>query len=534
MYIIGSHIITPLGEGVECNYQAVLKGLTTIKRHEDSSLLSEPFQAALFEQELSHNERYTRLEQLCIDCAEVALQQCGIDPSKRTVFILSTTKGNIELLQPKYEIEAISPAYSGKRIAEYFGNQATPIVVSNACTSGVCAQITAMRLLQTGMFDYAVVIGVDLLSAFIISGFNSLKALSDEPCRPYDKDRKGLNLGEAVACMVVSRKPVSGCVSMISGNICNDANHISGPSRTGEGSMRVLKSVVKNFDTDNIAVINAHGTSTLYNDEMESIAIERAGLADIPVNSLKSIFGHTLGAAGILESLLTIRALKDGIILPTRNFNQSGVSRAIKVSNEIRTTDKKAFIKLMSGFGGCNAAILYSLEQPASIQPQQSINIKTIAHQTLNSETDNLETTYREQVDNYPKFFKMDKLSRAGFVATELIAKKAEIHEDCAVVIFTSTGSLANDLNYQRTINDFPSPALFVYTLPNIVTGEIAIRHHLQTETSCYLLPSEDWNLMQQIVESTAVANNCSQVLYGWLEAYDDHYYAKMKLVVRS
>ncbi len=530
MYIIGSHIITPLGEGIENNYQAILKGLTAIKWYNDPRLLSEPFYASLFPQTLNYSRQYSRLEQLCIDCAKVAIQQSNIEPSKRTVFILSTTKGNIELLQPDYDIETISPAYSVKRIAGYFGNHTTPIVVSNACTSGVCAQITAMRLLQTKEYDYAVVIGIDLLSAFIISGFNCLKVLSNEPCRPYDNNRKGLNLGEAVACMVISRQPTSDCVSMRAGSICNDANHISGPSRLGEGSMRVLKSVIKDFDTTDIAVINAHGTSTMYNDEMESIAIERAGLARIPVNSLKSIFGHTLGAAGILESLITIRALKDGIILPTRNFNQLGVSRNIKVSNEIRHTDKRAFIKLMSGFGGCNAAILYSLEQTSERKVQPEINIKTIAQQSLTSEHDNLESMYRLHVTDYSKFFKMDKLSRAGFIATELIAGQRGIHEDCAVIIFTSTGSLANDLNYQKTMNEYPSPALFVYTLPNIVTGEIAIRHKLQTETSCYLLPEKSWSDMEIIVRATMAASQCSQALYGWLDATENGYAADLRL----
>ena len=531
MYIIGSHIITPLGEGIEANFNAITAGQSGIRQYNDETLLPTPFYASRFPKKRT-NSTYNSFEQLCIDCAGPAIRQADInaaDPT--TIFIISTTKGNIEALSQTNDIETISPAESAKRIARYFENQNTPIVVSNACTSGVCAQITALRLINAGLYNNAVVIGVDILSEFIITGFNCLKALSDQPCKPYDANRNGLNLGEAAACMIISNKYRPDSIQLINGSICNDANHISGPSRTAEGSMRVLQQIVS--ETDNLALINAHGTSTLYNDEMESIAVERAGLIDIPVNSLKSIFGHTMGAAGILETLITIQALRNNIILPTRNFQQLGVSRNIKVSNQQTKTDKKQFIKLMSGFGGCNAAMLCSLT------PQQPLKynapyLTDIANVKLTSATDDINEIYKQQIEHYPKYLKMDMMCRLGFIATELIAKQQTLNADCAVIIFSRSGSLLNDINYQHTISDFPSPALFVYTLPNIVTGEIAIRHHLLTETSCYLLPYDDWDMIHKIVETTAAATNCSQVLYGWLEATPDNFCADMRLAQRN
>ena len=527
MYLIASHIITPLGEGIEANYQAIINGKTGISKHYDTSLLPTAFYASRFVSDTISGDN--RFEQLCIRCAEPAIRQISIDTTDpRTIFILSTTKGNIEALATNHDIEHISPADSAKRIALYFNNKNTPIVVSNACTSGVCAQITALRLLQAGLYDNAVIIGADILSEFIITGFNCLKALSDLPCRPYDSERKGLNLGEAAACMIVSNKPKSGCVQLVSGSICNDANHISGPSRTAEGSLRVLQDIMP-ANVSDIAVINAHGTSTLYNDEMESIAVDRAKLTEIPVNSLKSIFGHTMGAAGILETILTARALQEHTILPTRNFEHLGVSRNIKVSSQPQTTNKQHFIKLMSGFGGCNAAMLYSLKQ----ENEHHINIPTltdIAQVRLSSQTDNLDAIYQQSIEHYAKYLKMDPLCRLGYVATELIAKQQPLGTDCAIAVFSHAGSLLNDIRYQNTISEFPSPALFVYTLPNIVSGEIAIRHQLRTETSCYLLPFADWDMIDKIAALTLASTGYQNILYGWLETNNEGFYADWRL----
>lgn len=542
MYLLSSHIITPLGEGLAANYDAIMQGKSALRRYENPALLPTPFFASLFKEgAIDLVEGYSRFESLCIRCAAVAIKKADIDTADgRTLFVLSSTKGNIEALATTQETETVGLAESAQRIARYFGNHNAPLVVSNACTSGVCAQIAALRLLRSGYYDHAVIIGCDVQSAFIISGFQSLKALSDEPCMPYDADRKGLNLGEAAACMVLSNRRKS-TIELLQGSICNDANHISGPSRTAEGSLRVLQEVIKDVDKQKIAVINAHGTSTIYNDEMESIAVERAGLQEITVNSLKSVFGHTMGAAGILESLLTAYALERNTILPTRNFHKLGVSRAIKVSSTAQQiTEKPYFIKLLSGFGGCNAAMLYKIgntETYTEIEtyrefdsPKLQSSLSDIHRVCLSSEKHNLTDLYHQYAADYPKFLKMDLLSKTGFIAAELLAHEETLPQDCAVLIFTHAGSLRNDIRYQHTIADFPSPALFVYTLPNIVTGEIAIRHHLLAETSCYVLPNEDWNMMRQVVAATMQNQPSSMVLYGWVDTEGDNFFADIRL----
>lgn len=211
-------------------------------------------------------------------------------------------------------------------------------------------------------YDAAVVIGADVLSPFIVAGFQSLKALSDEQCRPFSANRKGLNLGEAAATVVYQvADDNSDGWRMLAGAVRNDANHISGPSRTGEGSYRALLSVLgsSKLTASDLACLNVHGTSTLYNDEMESIAINRAGLNAVPVNAMKGYYGHTLGAAGVLETLLTMRAVEERKIPATRGFDELGVTNPVLVSSESLDTQKRAFVKLLSGFGGCNAAAVF-------------------------------------------------------------------------------------------------------------------------------------------------------------------------------
>ena len=141
----------------------------------------------------------------------------------------------------------------------------------------------------------------------------------------------------------------------------NDAYHISHPSKSAEGSYRALTKVMEEIDPELISMVNLHGTATMFNDEMEAVALERAGLSNIPVNSLKGYFGHTLGAAGLLETLVTMSAFEDGFGLGTRGFSELGVSRKINISSENRKAVEKRFIKLISGFGGCNAAMMYEM-----------------------------------------------------------------------------------------------------------------------------------------------------------------------------
>ncbi len=579
-YIIADNIISPLGETSEENYLSVKVGRSGIRAYEPGTCnIPEGFYASLL---------FEDFETLALKSAQKAIANGRLElKGKRTAFILSSTKGNIE--------ENISLADSAQRIASQLGIDSKPIVVCNACISGLSALILGNRLIDSGLYDSAIVCGCDTPRQFILSGFQSLKALSPEPCRPFDMERMGLNLGEAAATLILSKNSIQGnSWRMGDGFIRNDAFHISTPSKTADGLylslQRTLESFTKEISStckqidlkEHLAFINAHGTATLFNDQMESVAIGRAGLSDLPANAYKSFWGHTMGAAGILETIISMKAIDDDTILGTRVFSELGVSGKMNICAENRPTDKKGFIKMLSGFGGCNATI-WAAKNPErenialSQKEQQECEFTTthairitpeevvLDHQKLWEGNQNanekleeqegaghhslLTFLYKQMIGNYPKFYKMDGLSRLGFVASEILlnAEKGDtdverreeegerLLEERAIIFFNHSSSIASDRNYKESINDkdnyFPSPSIFVYTLPNIVTGEIAIRNHFHGETSFFILPDKDERMMEEILQASCRDAQSKSFLTGWIDYEDErHFEADLKI----
>lgn len=366
VYIVSDNITSPLGNTSEENFKQVKAGTTGIRLINNPVLSPEPFYASLFK-EVPSTGNYTRFEHYCIESIKDALASASVSlHSPDTVFILSTTKGNIELIEKESNNEQLKERVSlfntAKIIGGYFNAVNRPLVVSNACISGVLAIVIAKRLLQSGQYKNAVVTGADVLSQFIVSGFQSLHAMSDEACKPFDKNRKGINLGECAATVVLSTEKGNSVIEVKGGASSNDANHISGPSRTGHELANAITQTLQESGVaaQELSFISAHGTATLYNDEMEAKAFAHAGLSEIPLHSLKAHFGHTLGAAGVLESILTYKSLQDGIILPSRNYSEYGVPGHVTISQTLVGSEKHHALKTASGFGGCNAAIIYS------------------------------------------------------------------------------------------------------------------------------------------------------------------------------
>lgn len=559
VFKIADSIISPLGETTRENYLAVKAGRAKLCRYEHHWQIPEPFTASLLTEEQNQRlktEGLTRFEAMAYYSIVGALRQTNLDvKAKNVVLILSTTKGNIELLaeQPA-DKSPIYPGTAAQRIADKLGITTTPITVCNACISGVSAIILALRLLEAQCYDYAIVCGADTQNPFTISGFQSLKAVSDEACKPFDLERTGLNLGEAAATLVLAREPHQDKGWAIKrGAVRNDAFHISSPSKNGEGARLALAAITEGEAAEGLAFINAHGTATMFNDQMESVAIERAGLNETPVNAYKGYFGHTLGAAGVLETILSMAAADDHTILGTRGFEERGVSGKIKLSNQNAATNGQQFIKMISGFGGCNGAILgvksgevkseklriteLNMTHTVEITPKAvTVDDKQMACEGEGKAL--LTDLYKRYIDNYPKFYKMDPLCRLGFVASELLLqaegdRRDTPRNDRAIILFNRSSSIQADEAYQASIQDaedyFPSPAAFVYTLPNIVTGEIAIRNHYQGETSFYILPERNDQLMQQILDASLGDKTTKSILGGWIDyENDENFVAKV------
>lgn len=564
--VLADNVISPLGETSEENYQAVKEGKSAIHAYAPMTAgIPNGFVASLLSSDF---------EELAFRSAQKAIDASGINiSSTRTVFILSSTKGAIEKLG-QTDDDKLYLGNIAQRIATRLGIQLSPIVVCNACISGLAAMILASRLLVSKKYDYAVVCGADCPGRFIISGFQSLNAMSAFSCQPFDIERQGLNLGEAAATVVLGREITTksvnnGCRRQVwqigHGYIKNDAYHISSPSKTAEGLYEALQETMNGIDKRNIAFINAHGTATLFNDQMEAIAIHRAELQDIPVNALKGYVGHTLGAAGIMETILCMKAVDDHTVLGTRGYEEVGVSGRIQLSSKHYSTIKTSFIKQLSGFGGCNATlyaqyvgvksqefsdsktngrgsanISYSVKKKhrVHITPQGVwLDGKVFAIDKDGKQSSLLTALYKQIIGNYPKYYKMDGLCRLGFIASELLLKAErdegsfteDINKTRAIVFFNRSSSIASDKKYLASIvekdNYFPSPSVFVYTLPNIVTGEIAIRNDYHGETSFYILPHKNELLMQDIIETTFMDEQTTSVLTGWLDYEDSEHF---------
>jgi len=372
IYITDYNCITPLGFDVSSNWNALLEGESGVALHKVIEN-QEPFYASkinsekLEEEFTKHfesvqNNNFTRLEKIFLLSLKPLVERHAI--SEETAFILSTTKGNISLLKNKNTLpEGVFLSDLAQKISDFFGFKTKPIVVSNACVSGVMALAVAKSMILSGKYNDAFVIAGDEISEFVISGFNSFQAIGTEICKPYDKNRDGINLGEAAAAVYITSetgKNEKFSFKISGDSAINDANHISGPSRTGDGLYASIKNAMTEaqVSAEQIDFISAHGTATIYNDEMEAIAFNRAELQNIPLHSLKAYYGHCLGASGLLETIISMESALKNTLIPSKNFEDIGTSQSLNIIKENQPAEIRYILKTASGFGGCNAAVV--------------------------------------------------------------------------------------------------------------------------------------------------------------------------------
>ncbi len=373
VYKIADNIISSLGFSTEENYRSIVSGAVGIK---ETKLFSPPegvkylsltdrSKLAAITSTYTDPARYTLTEQMIISSIHDATAQTDIDlTSSDTLIVISTVKGNIDLIREKdstgFSGDRVHLWRSAEEIRKHFGNPNRVVLISSACISGTLALVYAQRVLQGKRFNNVVVTGADMISQFVVSGFECLKALDNGgPCRPFDYRRSGLSLGEGAATLVLSvNKQSKRGIAIVSGASTNDANHISGPSRTGEGLYKAIERTISDASTPELSFINSHGTATIFNDEMESIAFSRSGMSHIPVNSFKGYLGHTLGAAGIIETALCCKSLENNILIPSIGYEKQGTSEELNIITVAQHKELSSCLKTSSGFGGTNATLL--------------------------------------------------------------------------------------------------------------------------------------------------------------------------------
>ena len=568
IYINADSIVTPLGFGTQENLAALCSYRSALTAHPTSDVADSPMMMSEFNDHtirleskiLNLESQYTKFERLVIMAITDILNQTHIDLENNSIgIVISTTKGNSVLIDHTMDSQdgRVSLWKTSDRIGRYFGAANRPIIVSNACISGLSALIVGKRLIEAGVFESVIVAGCDVLSHFITSGFKSFKSLSANRCLPYDERRDGLNLGEGAGAVLLSTDMGEHSVQLAGGAISNDANHISGPSRTGYELNLAIQWAMREagVGTADISFVNTHGTATVYNDEMESKAVTLAGLQDRPVQSLKPYFGHTLGASGIIEAIVCAHELRMGTIFGTMGYEKPGTPMPLKVSAEHNRMKKmRHCVKTASGFGGCNAAIVLSLPQyskpeletePAALRSIKSISVfnsqikigKRIVFASKSTEYGVfIREAFKKLADENQKFYKMDNLCKLGYVACGYLLNNMEFDpEEMGIVMMNSVGSLDTDLDHERIISEqsdaMASPSVFVYTLPNVVVGEICIRYKIKGENTFFINEGHESEKTMKYIEKTMERANLHYCITGWCELLGDRYRVNLNLL---
>ena len=321
----------------------------------------------------------TRVETMCLWAAHEALGTAGLSaPDPTLALCFGTTKGGIGHILGLVADEAkaapsppVRATYAGPAfwVAAQLGMSGPVEVVSVACTSSNVAIGNALEILRRGEATRVLAGGADALSDFVISGFASLKALDPSPSRPFDRDRHGLNLGEGAGFIVMEREDDAlargaHIHAVVRGyGLASDAVHMTGPDREGRGAARAIVAALHDAGCTpaDIDAISAHGTGTVFNDLMEShaLALALGPRSDRPLHSVKSALGHTLGAAGVLEAIVCVRALETGTFPPTAGHETPDPAIHLDVVHGgARSVAARTILSTSSGFGGTNAALI--------------------------------------------------------------------------------------------------------------------------------------------------------------------------------
>jgi 3-oxoacyl-[acyl-carrier-protein] synthase-1 len=281
------------------------------------------------------------------------------------IMLYAAAKGDIRALDAENYDPAtdVSPRLDQQALAAGRALGLAPartLSISNACASGAIAVEVADELLRDHVCEQAVIVGFDCLSRFVISGFHALGALSSTAARPFDARRDGLSLGEAASVALLRRgEPQPGDLIIAGCGSSNDANHRTGPSRTGDGLEKAARAALAaaRMAPETIDAVKCHGTATAFNDAMEAKAIERLfGAACPPCFSVKGAIGHASGGGSLAELLIAAECIRTQCIPPTAGYREHGVDEAIPITAAGRHDALRSILCLSAGFGGVNAA----------------------------------------------------------------------------------------------------------------------------------------------------------------------------------
>jgi 3-oxoacyl-(acyl-carrier-protein) synthase len=390
IFVTGMGIITAVGNSLEANRSSLLQGRSGVGK---ANFLSTKYTATLpfgevkistqqLKEQLNAQEKgITRTSLLALHALEEAIHDSGLSASAlnsfETALIGADTVGGMCLTDELYH-DANTHAQGSEYLSSYdcgsvnlylqrrYQIKGVVNTINTACSSSANAIMYGARLIHHGLARRAIVGGCDSLAKFTVNGFNALHILSNEPCRPFDENRKGLNLGEGAAFLVLEKEEdiANRQVYAELTGYCNsnDAFHPSSLSDNGDGPYLAMKGALESahLSADQIDFINAHGTGTENNDEVESKAMMRLFGKPPSFASTKAFTGHTLGAAGAIEAVYSILSITHGEVYPGINFSNPIPGVGL---HPVTNYEKKSLLHVMSnsfGFGGNCSSLIFS------------------------------------------------------------------------------------------------------------------------------------------------------------------------------
>lgn len=366
VWIVDCAIATGLGSSLAINWQRLQAGDSAIGpiRHFDTSAIE--FRLASTVTDLWLHEYHNRT----IELTKRSAEQLTSIP-KNTFIIWTGSKGDVEYIEsPQDHVQAVLSSDYRKWLAHFYNIANRGIEVNAACASSTVGIALGAQMISEGECTSVLVCAADIVSRFVQMGFSALKGLTPTACRPFDRDRNGLALGDGSAALLLTDEETALAhgftrLAAITGwGISNDANHITGPARDGSGLTEAICNALKmaHVRSEQIEAFCAHGTGTVYNDGMELAAVDKVfGDRLLPIFSIKGAIGHTLGAAGGIEIAICVKALHEKMIPPTVGLVRPDILAEGRVSDVPQKIVGKNILTSNSGFGGTNAVILLEI-----------------------------------------------------------------------------------------------------------------------------------------------------------------------------
>lgn len=392
--ITGAGVITALGQGWRANAEGFRAGRTAfapvtlfdVSRQRAKAAAEVPLNGHLPTSKLSARQalRLDRASRLLLHAAAEAWVQSGWEPSENLPIVLGTTSGGMSLGEAYYRqatqaphtnrhqasrVSHYQPQRQALDLAEAFAFQGPVTIIANACASGANAIGHAWHLVHSGQAERVFTGGYDAISQLVFSGFDSLQALSTTRCRPFDAQRDGLALGEGAAMLAIEtldsarRRGAEVLGEIVGYGAATDSHHLTQPHPQGNAAAASMTAASRSagVSVDKIGYINAHGTATPLNDSAEAAAINAwagSNASSIPVSSTKASIGHLLGAAGAVEAVVCLMALREQWLPPTMTIETVDPACAFPLVREPRDARIEYALTNSFGFGGANATLI--------------------------------------------------------------------------------------------------------------------------------------------------------------------------------